>query len=100
MARFIISAEDLTTPEADAITRMLRESPRGFWHWTESFWIVIGGEPTTTAQDLWDQIVDCVPSVKKKRMLVMRIDEPMSYWGIAPKKAWDWFRTSNIGKPN
>ena len=79
--------------ESNAITQLFQDSPYGFWHWIENFWIVQGDNKHETAEQLWDEISRRVPAFEPKTTLVMRIDNPVSYWGRADKKAWDWLRT-------
>lgn len=54
---------------------------------------------SSSAKALWDKIVAEIPSIEPKTILVMRIDDPISYWGKAgppDRKAWKWFEANGI----
>lgn len=100
MARFIIATENFRKAEADALTAVLDDSSYAYWHWVESFWLVLTPDNTQTARQLWNEVVEAVPSIEPKTMLVMRIDKPMSYFGRANDAAWNWLAANKIGTPS
>ena len=99
MARFIIATENLDKEQANALTNCLDELDFQYWHWIEGFWLVISKSDTQTAKEIWEHITTKIPDLNAKTMLLMRIDEPISYWGRAAKPAWDWLVTNKMGLP-
>ena len=98
MCRFIVVTEGLAKTEADAISAVLTGSGYQFWHWIEGFWLVLLPSSTMTGKEFHTEITSKIPGLEPKTMLVMRIDEPISYWGRANKAAWTWMETYKIGQ--
>ena len=97
--RFIVVVENLSKAEADALTAYVdRQEHWAYWHWIEGFWLILRWD-NPTAKEFWNAIAQAMPSLESKTMLVMRVDDPVTYWGRADKAAWDWLKISQIGEP-
>ena len=99
MKRFVIHTDVLPKSEADTITLVVRDIGSAYWHWIEGVWLVQTSKDYT-AKSLYEVIIERVPSLDKKTVLVLEIEGPRTYWGCANKDGWEWMKSLGWGEPD
>jgi len=93
MKTFAVTINSGTPLQRNAITTFFSGKEYPVWHWIDDFWIV-QTDAEQTPSSIYESI-SRLPPISAKTMLVFEIEQPIRYWGMNQKQAWDWL--SKVG---
>jgi hypothetical protein len=89
MARFVIATENWTKDEANTLTTYCVHSNFAYWHWLDALWLIeYPGD--ISAMNFHAEICVKNPALVSKTCLVLRVDDPKTYWGLGSTEGWNW----------
>lgn len=88
--RFMLTIEEISKAEEEAILEFCRANKFGWWHWFDNFWLLYTEDMSVTAFQLTEEINSLFAA--KKEMFVMEIEESKrnDWAGWGRKEKFDW----------
>jgi hypothetical protein len=96
---FIITTNSATVEQQNAITEFVRARSWGFSHYFSDMWLVLTPSNEPSAYELWKQLND-IPQLASQFMLVVKLGQPVTYFGYGPNDMWSWMVQENWASPS
>lgn len=88
--RFMLTIEEISKAEDEAILDFCRTNNYGWWHWFDNFWLLFTEDMTVSPLELTEKINKLFTA--QKELFVMEIPEShrneWAGWGV--KEKFDW----------
>jgi hypothetical protein len=85
--RFIMMVDDATAQQQDAVTKYLKTTDHGFWHYFSDCWLITDHSDTLTCDVLRDEVNRIMPG---KTTLVVQMDNPTQWAGFGQTEHFKW----------
>ena len=88
--RFMLSVDNATAQQQDAITTWLRSTQLGFWHYLSHAWLVVDRTDTYNVNSLRDQVTRLVPGAT---FIIVVVADPNGWAGYGPSPKFEWLHS-------
>ena len=87
MNKFVLSTNQATPAQRNAITEALRKPELGWWHWFPDIWLIVDASGQHTEDSLLEVLHPLVPEVF---MLMLNVTGSRGFRGWGPKNMGEW----------
>ena len=85
---FMVVVDDAKKEQRDAFTQSFKDTPNGFWHYTDKAWVITTRDTTMNVLTLRDKAAELMPEAT---ILVVAV-EPTVWASKATKEANEWLQ--------